>query len=104
MDPAGLPALVEAIKQMHGCDARWLESLPVHEKRTDGRTIWQGEVQVFELVGHPIAARAYAWSHTTKGNERKVHAFLEVLPVRDATTAVRAWIRAELQQRSHEPH
>jgi hypothetical protein len=27
MDPAGLPA----IRHMHGCEARWVESVPVHE-------------------------------------------------------------------------
>ena len=28
MDPAGLPALLDAIRHMHGCEARWVESVP----------------------------------------------------------------------------
>jgi hypothetical protein len=100
VDAAGLPALIEAIKHEHGCEARWIESVAVHEKLPDGRTLWEGEVQVFELLGHPKAARVYAWSRTTKDNARRFHAVLDVLPVRDARTAVRAAILAELQRKS----
>jgi hypothetical protein len=32
MDAAGLPALVEAIRHLHGLEAKWLESVPVTEK------------------------------------------------------------------------
>lgn len=39
MDPAGIPALRDAIKHLHGLDATWLESVPVHEKH-EGRTVW----------------------------------------------------------------
>src|SRR5437763_205190 len=31
MDDAGIPALQEAIKHLHGCDATWVESVPVRE-------------------------------------------------------------------------
>jgi hypothetical protein len=30
-----------------------------------GKTVWEGVVEVFELIGHPTAARLYAWSHAT---------------------------------------
>ena len=29
MDP-GIPALLDAISHMHGCEARWVESVPVN--------------------------------------------------------------------------
>ena len=61
MDPAGLPAFLDAVRHLHGCEARWVESVLVHETR-DGKTVWDGEVQVFDLVGHPKASRAYAWT------------------------------------------
>jgi len=76
VDPAALRALVEAIRHMHGCEARWVESVSVHETLPDGRTVWDGEVQVFDLVGHPKATRAYAWSHATEGTKRRFHAVL----------------------------
>jgi len=31
MDPAGLPALLDPIPHAHGCEARWVEPVPVHE-------------------------------------------------------------------------
>jgi hypothetical protein len=94
VDSAGLPALQEAIRHMHGCEATWLASEPVTETFGD-ETAWAGEVQVFELHGHPSAQRAYAWSHATDGPRRRFVAVLGVGPVRDAATAVRAAIVAE---------
>jgi hypothetical protein len=35
---------------------------PVHET-FQGQTVWAGEVEVFDLVGHPKAKRCYAWAH-----------------------------------------
>jgi len=94
VDPAGQTALQDAIRHMHGCEATWLESVPVNET-FEGETVWDGEVQVFELRGHPVAERAYAWSHATNGPRRRFVAVLGVGPIRDAVTAVRASIVAE---------
>ena len=40
--------------------------MPVHET-SNGETVWAGEVQVFDLVKHSKAKRAYTWSHATTG-------------------------------------
>lgn len=94
MDPAGLPALLDAIRHMHGVEATWLESIPVHET-WNGNTVWQGDVQVFQ-VEHPSGAtRAYAWSHATEGTRRRFVAVLGLGPVKDAVSAVRAAIVSE---------
>ena len=79
---------------MHGCEATWLESVPVTET-FGGETAWDGEVQVFALQGHPDAEHAYAWSHATEGPRRRFVAVLGIGPVRDAVTAVRASIVAQ---------
>lgn len=93
MDPAGLPALLDAIRHMHGCGATWLESVPVHEV-FQGETVWQGDVQVF-AVEHPQASRVYAWSHLVgDGPRRKFYAVLGAGPVVDAVAAVRVAIAA----------
>jgi hypothetical protein len=97
MDPAGTPALVDAIRHMHGCEARWVESVPVHETH-EGKTVWDGEVQVFDLVGHPKATRAYAWSHATEGTRRRFVTVLCLPPVVDARTAVQTAIVAEYKK------
>lgn len=99
MDPAGLPALLDAIRHMHGCEARWVASEPVHETH-EGKTVWEGEVQVFDLVGHPKAARAYAWSHETEGGRRRFHAVLGMPPVVSPAMAVRTAALSEYRARS----
>jgi hypothetical protein len=73
-DAAGIPALQDAIRHLHGLEATWLESVLVHEQH-EGATVWEGEVQVF-AVEHPKATRVYAWSHETEGGKRRFHAVL----------------------------
>jgi hypothetical protein len=58
--------LQSAIEQRHNCGATHQESVHVHE-RVDGQTVWEGEVEVFELTGHAEAQKCYAWSHHEKG-------------------------------------
>lgn len=93
MDPAGTPAFQDAIRHLHSCESTWVESVPVVET-FQGKTVWDGEVQVFDLVGHPKTKRAYAWSYPTEGAKRRFVAVLGVGPVVDAATAVRASIAA----------
>ena len=79
-----------AIMQLHNCSATWRESVPVREI-FHGRIIWQGDVEVFDLTGHPIAKRAYGWSHP-EGDDNKGERFvsvLEVPPVDSAQMAVK---------------
>jgi hypothetical protein len=93
MDPAGIPALQEAIAHMHGLRSEWVESVSVTET-FNGETVWDGEVQVF-AVEHPTATRCYAWSHEAgPGGRRKFFAVLGAPPVTDAFVAVRAALLA----------
>ena len=92
MDPAGLPALLDAIRHTHGCEATHVESAPVTET-FEGETVWDGEVQIFD-VAHPAASRCYAWSHATEGEKRRFYAVLHVQPVDGPAAAVRAAIVA----------
>jgi hypothetical protein len=94
MDAAGLPALLEAIRHLHGLEATWVESVPVHETH-DGKTVWQGKVQVFQ-VKHPRASRVYAWSHESgEGGKRRFHAVLGSPPIAGPAEAVRTAILSE---------
>ena len=94
MDPAGIPALTEAIKHLHGLDATWLESVPVRETH-EGAVVWEGDVQVF-AVEHAQASRCYAWSHESgPGGKRRFHAVLGAGPVDSALAAVRVAIVGE---------
>jgi hypothetical protein len=95
MDAAGLPALIEAIKHMHDADAAHVETVHVTERSPNGETVWEGDVEVFDLAGFLKARRAYAWSEPTTGTKRRFFAVLEAGPVTDAATAVRASILAD---------
>jgi hypothetical protein len=97
MDPAGIPALQEAIRHLHGLGSTWLHSVPVAEKH-EGATVWDGEVQVFAVTGHPTATRAYAWSHEGSPGKRRFHVVLGLPPVDSAVMAVRAMILADVKK------
>jgi hypothetical protein len=88
------------IRQLHGCDATWLESSPVHEIFR-GQTVWKGFVEVFTLSGHAKAKKAYAWSHPEgpDGTGERFVAVLEIPPVESPITAVRASIMADAKKR-----
>jgi hypothetical protein len=68
-------------------------TVPVHEVFR-GETVWQGDVDVFDLTGHPKVKRAYAWSHLDGKNDERTRfvAVLEIPPVESAETAVRVQI------------
>lgn len=98
MDPAGIPALKDAIHHMHGLDAEWVESVPVHET-FEGETVWDGEVQVFEGGGCTV----YAWSaEAGPGGRRRFHAVLRQGPVTGPAEAVRAAILADARADAHD--
>lgn len=94
MDPAGIPALVEAIKHMHGCTATHVGTEHVHERSPNGETVWEGDVECFAVEGHGTAKKAYAWSEATTGTKRRFFAVLHAGPVDSATKAVQASILA----------
>jgi hypothetical protein len=85
--------LKDAIRASHGCESLHVESVPVKEV-FEGQTTWQGTVEVFDLIGHPKAKRAYAWSYRD-GNQNKTMAVLEIPPVDSPESAVKVAIGAE---------
>jgi hypothetical protein len=89
--------LATAIRKLHGCDSKWVAAVPVLE-RHDGRTVWDGEVQVFDLIGHTTATRCYAWSHLTDEGKDRVLAVLHVAPVDSPAAAVRAAIVSDFRR------
>ncbi len=83
------------IMQLHGCGAIWHKTVHVHEVLRD-QTVWKGEVEVFNLKGHPKAKRCYGWSHRNGKNDigGRFVTVLEIPPVKSAMTAVRTCIIA----------
>lgn len=56
--------LREVIRKLHGVDSAHVQSVPIKETFR-GKTVWDGVVEVFDLIGHPSAIRLYAWAHQT---------------------------------------
>jgi hypothetical protein len=83
--------------KLHGCDADYVETVPVVEE-FQGKTIWQGDVEVFDIRGHPKATRGYGWGYTTtEGGGRRYFTVLELPPVTSPQSAVKAAIMSEIK-------
>lgn len=96
MDDIG--ELKKAIRRLHGCEADHVETVPVTET-FQGQIVWQGEVEVFNVRGHPKAKRCYAWAHAEDDTGKRYVAVLELPPVDSARTAVRAAIVDEAKSK-----
>jgi len=94
--------LQDVIRRLHGAEATHIESVPVKET-FKGQTVWEGIVEVFDLVGHPAAHRVYAWANDTDDPNTPRHhvTVLHLHPIKSAEDAVRAAIVQEF--RSLEP-
>lgn len=79
--------IAKAVEKSAECPATHLESVVVVEAFR-GQTIWEGMVEVFSLLGHAEAKRAYGWQ-TGKGESARYTAVLEIPPVTSPNTAVR---------------
>jgi len=92
--------LGDTIHRLHGATARHLESVPVTET-FQGRTIWDGVVEVFHLSGHPKTDKVYAWIHETDdpANPKRHVTVLHIPPVVSPQTAVQAAIVQEFRDR-----
>jgi hypothetical protein len=85
-----ISGLRDVIRHLHGVEARHVESVLVLETFR-GQTVWEGVVEVFELIGHPKTSRLYAWAQDTNGKKRHF-TVLHVAPVDSPQAAVRAAI------------
>lgn len=85
-----IAALRRIIAELHECSSEHVETVHVHETFL-GRTVWQGNVEVFAICGHPRARTCYAWIHLPS-RRRKRSRFFAVLgssAVKSALDAVK---------------
>jgi hypothetical protein len=95
-NPDYIARLKKAIRDLHGCDSEHVETISVHEQ-FQGQTVWRGEVEAFEIRGHPKAARCYAWSSWLEsgGTREEFFAVVQSPPIVTAVDAVRASLATE---------
>lgn len=94
--------LRDVIRHLHGVESSHVESVPIKEE-FQGKTVWEGIVEVFDLQNHAKAPRAYAWAYETDNPKRPRHVVvLHLGPVTSPLLAVRAAIVQEFRQRESE--
>jgi len=86
-------ALTEAIWHDHQCRSSFVGVVPVKES-FGGKTAWEGEVVVFDLLGDARAKRCYAWGHED-GGEWEITTVLGIPPVVSPETAVKVAIASK---------
>jgi len=89
----------QVIRHLHGVDSTHVESVPLKES-FQGKTVWEGIVEVFELHGYPKAEKVYAWAHETghPDNPKRHVTVLHIHPITSAIEAVRAAIVQEYRE------
>lgn len=99
-----LAALQEAVEGVYGGTATYRSSEYVQEA-FEGKTVWEGDVYVFALSGHPTASTCYTWSSPVEGSHRRrFFAVLHEGPVKSAHDAVRASIVQAYQEETKDAH
>ena len=95
-----LTRLQIVIQELHKCGAVHRETIPVRET-FNGKTVWEGDVEVFDLENHPKAKRVYAWSHVAGENDeqKRYVTVLHLPPVDSPQSAVRLAIVQEYRER-----
>ncbi len=92
-----IKALEEVIFDLHGCKAKWVESVPVKEV-FEGETLWEYIVHVFQ-VNHPETRCCYGWSVELEGsNQRRCFAVLHQGDINSPQKAVKAAIANGVQE------
>lgn len=96
--------LADAIRHLYNTEPVYVETVPVKEV-FQGQTVWEGEVEVFDLPDLPNAERIYAWAHDTDNVDqpRRTVTVLHVAPVTSPKLAVRASILQDYRE-SNEHH
>ena len=83
----------------YGVESSHIESVPIREV-FQGKTVWDGIVEVLDLHGHPKATRLYAWAYETDNSKKPRHVtVLHIGPVTSPLLAVRAAIVEEFRNR-----
>lgn len=89
--------LQDVILRLHGVESTHVESVPIKET-FQGKTVWEGIVEVFELKNHPKASRLYAWAYETDNPKKPKHVtVLHMGPITSPLLAVRAAIIEEFK-------
>jgi hypothetical protein len=83
--------LQDVIRKLHRVESKHVHSVPLKET-PQGKTVWEGVVEVFGRIGHPKALKVYVWLHENDDGEVRHVTELHLAPVDSPEAAVRASI------------
>jgi hypothetical protein len=96
--------LQEAIRHLYHTEPVYVETVPIKEV-FQGQTVWEGDVEIFDLPDSPDADRVYAWAHDTDivDQPKRTVTVLHIPPVTSPQKAVQASIIQDYreQQEKH---
>jgi hypothetical protein len=85
--------LQKAIRETEACESNHIATRHVTES-FEGKIAWDGDVEVFALIGHPKAKRCYAWGvENDQGFAATI--VLKLPPVESPETAVKMAIASK---------
>jgi len=96
-----LAELKSTLRRLHKCEASHTRTEAVREV-VNGQVLWEGNVEVFALLGHDHALRCYAWGHLHAEGRWEVTTVLAIPPVVSAQSAVLAAFIARVKEREHD--
>ena len=82
------------IFHLHYTDSKHVGTVPVEEVFS-GKTLWKGDVEVFDLTSHPKAKRCYGWTY---GEPEQFITILEIPPVTDPQSAVKVGVAYQIKK------
>ena len=91
-----LDGIRSAIRRLHGCDSSHSKTVHVRETFIQ-QTAWDGNVEVFDLIGHSRTDLCYAWVYHDADGKSHYTTVLRLPPIHTPLDAVRAALIAQIQ-------
>jgi len=93
MNEKYIQTLRTMIQTQYKCPSRYSQTIKVKEE-ADGKILFEGNVELFDLGGHPTARQCYAWG-TKREDGRMEYATALNPPAKSAAEAVRGHLQAQ---------
>ena len=83
--------LLTAIENRAKCGAVYLQTQPV-KLSMDGKALWKGKVEVFQLKDHPLAKLAFGWGVENDQKKMEYVTVIGIPPLDSPLSAVKAFV------------
>ena len=84
-------ALLTAIENRAKCQAVYQNTQPI-KFSIDGKVLWKGKVEVFQLKGHPQAQQAFGWGFENAQKKMEYITVIGIAPLDTPMAAVKGYV------------